>query len=139
MRSAVARAALFVVALAFAASACAKASTSSGGSLSIVSPSDGATVASPVDFVFSAKGVQIGPTETGKMHFHIHIDGSSKYQVVTSTRASIALPAGKHTIKVVLAQPNHDETGTSASETITVSTGGASPSPTGGGYGGYSP
>jgi hypothetical protein len=141
MRSAVARAVISLVALFLAAGACAKSATSSARTLSIVSPSEGATVDSPVDFVFSVKGVQIGPPETGKMHFHIHIDGSSKYLVVTSTQASIPIPAGQHTIKVVIAQPNHDETGTFASVTITVAAGGATPSPTGyaGGYGGYTP
>ncbi len=139
MRSGVPRGVISLVALSLAVAACAKSSTSS--SLSIVSPSEGASVTSPVRFLFSVKGVQIGPPETGKMHFHIHVDGSSKYLVVTSTQASTPIPAGRHTIKVVLAQPNHDETGTSASVTLTVTGGGASPSPTGygGGYGGYTP
>src|SRR6266508_2164443 len=124
MRSGVPRGVISLAVLSLAVSACAKSSTSSARTFSIVRPSEGATVTSPVQFVFSVKGVQIGPPETGKMHFHVHIDGSSKYQVVTTTQASIAIPAGQHTIKVVVAQPNHDETGTSASVTITVAAGG---------------
>jgi hypothetical protein len=115
--------------------ACAKGATPSSGSLSIVSPKDGATVTGPVRLVLSAAGVQIGPPETGKMHFHVHVDGSSQYSVVTSTQASLQIPSGQHTLKVVLARPNHDETATSATLTITVSQGGASPSPTSSGYG----
>jgi len=141
MRSVVPRGVISLAVLSLAVAACAKSSTSSARTFSIVSPSEGATVTSPVQFVFSVKGVQIGPPETGKMHFHVHIDGSSKYLVVTSNQASTPIPAGRHTIKVVLAQPNHDETGTFASVTLMVAAGGASPSPTGygGGYGGYSP
>ena len=141
MRSGVPRGVISLAVLSLAVAACAKSSTSSARTFSIVSPSEGATVTSPVQFVLSVKGVQIGPPETGKMHFHVHIDGSSKYLVVTSNQASTPIPAGRHTIKVVLAQPNHDETGTFASVTLMVAAGGASPSPTGygGGYGGYSP
>lgn len=117
---------------------CAKNQAASGsGTLSITSPPDGASVTSPVRLVLAVKGVEIGPPSTGKMHLHIHIDGSGKYEVLTSTTDEIALPAGQHTIEVVLAQPNHTETATKASVAVTVTGGPAgSPSPSsGGGYG----
>lgn len=131
MRPAWAKTAVLV---AFVLAACSKTASPSAGNLSIVSPKDGATVSSPVQFVLSVNGVQIGPPETGKMHVHVHIDGSSQYAVVANTRASLPVPNGQHTLKVVLARPNHDETSTSASVTITVSGGGGSPSPSGYGY-----
>ena len=130
--------------------ACAKnntgASSGSGGpSITIVSPADGASVTSPVKLVLSVTGATIGPVSSGNMHFHVYVSGAKvcpplDYCVVTSTDASMAVPAGLHTIKVVLAQPNHDETSTTASVAVNV-TGGAlvpaSPSPSGGGrYGG---
>ena len=105
-------------------------------SKSITSPADGASVMSPVELVLSVKGVEIGPPSTGKMHLHIHIDGSGKYQVLTSATDEIALSAGQHTIEVVLAQPNHTETATKASVAVTVTGGAAaSPSSSSGGYG----
>jgi VCBS repeat-containing protein len=117
---------------------CAKNQAASGSAtLSITSPADGASVTSPVKLVLAVNGVEIGPPSTGKMHVHIHIDGSGKYQVLTSTTAEIVLSAGQHTIEVVLAQPNHTETATKASVAVTV-TGGAAASPSsssGGGYG----
>jgi hypothetical protein len=127
--------AVAIVVLAVSGAACAKSASPSSGGLSIVSPKDGSTVTGPVRLVLAAPGVQIGPPATGKMHFHVHVDGSSKYTIVYSTQPSLQIPNGRHTLKVVLARPNHDETSTSATVTITVSQSGASPSPTSSGYG----
>jgi hypothetical protein len=108
------------------ATACANNSGASSGSprISVTSPNDGATVQSPVRLQLSVTGAEIGPPDTGKMHFHVHIDDSDQYSVVTATTATLPVPAGEHTLHVVLAQPNHDETDTSTSVTITVSGGG---------------
>lgn len=70
-------------------------------------------------------------------HIHIHIDGSSDYQVLTRTTGQIELSPGQHTIEV-LAQPNHSQTATTASVSVTVTGGSAgSPSPSSGGRYGY--
>jgi hypothetical protein len=80
--------------------------------------------------VLVADLVEIGPVDSGKMHFHVYIDGGDTpcngrdYCVVTSTTGSpdvsIPMPLGEHSLRVVLAEPNHDETDTSSSITITV-------------------
>jgi hypothetical protein len=133
--------------LALLASACAsKQSTGSGSgsgsgtrSISVTSPANGATVSSPVILNLVAHGAQIGTPDTGKMHFHIYVDNSSQYTIAYTTRASIPVPPGKHTLRIVLAEPNHTETSTTTSITVTVKGAGTSPSPSptggGGGYG----
>lgn len=102
------------------------------GSITIESPKDGESVGSPVDLVVAAPGVEIGAPETGLMHFHVYVDDSSEYAVVNSTETKVDVPEGEHTIRVVLAEANHQETGATASVAITA-TGGAGGS--GGGYG----
>jgi len=59
------------------------------------------------------------------MHLHIYIDQSSDYKIVYATSGQVDVPAGQHTLKVVLAQPNHTETATTATEQITVTGAGA--------------
>jgi len=133
--------------LALLTSACASKTGSGSGSgsgsggsrsITVTSPSDGATVTSPVVLNLAVTGAQIGTPDTGKMHFHIYVDGSSKYTIAYTTRASVPVPAGKHTLKIVLAEPNHTETSTTTTLNVNVQGGsGGSPSPTsgGGGYG----
>ena len=145
MRTSPMRIAVFAFAgLALLTSACASKSNSGSGaggspSISETSPSDGATVSSPVVLNLAVTGAEIGTPDTGKMHFHIYVDGSSKYTIAYTTEASVPVPAGKHTLKIVLAEPNHTETSTSTTLTVDVQGGGGggSPSPTsgGGGYG----
>lgn len=99
-------------------------------SIWIVNLQDGARVTSPVDLVLAGDLVEIGPVDSGKMHFHIYVDGGDTpcngrdYCVVTTTTGSpdvsIPMPVGDHTLRVVLAEANHDETHTSSSITITV-------------------
>lgn len=123
-----------VLALVLGACAEEQASTGGGGTLSITSPADGASVQGPVRLVLLMPGVEIGAPEDGLMHFHVHIDGSNEFKVVSSTTAEVPVPAGQHTLEVVLAQPNHDETDTTATISVTVT--GGSPAQGGGGYGG---
>ncbi len=140
MRSMSARIALAMLGLAIAATACAgKASPGSGGrTITIVAPQQGATVQSPVHLTLSVTGAEIGPVDTGKMHFHVHVDGSNQYTIAYSTDATVPVPAGKHTLEVVLAEPNHSETSTTATVTVQVSGGGGgSPSPSSSAKGGY--
>ena len=112
----------------------------SGGSASVAfaTPTAGAKVTSPVDVAFTVQGAQIGQPETGKMHFHVYVDQSSDYKILYTTSGKLDVPAGQHTLKVVLAQPNHTETATTATEQVDVtgSSGGAgAPTTTAGGYG----
>ena len=149
MRTSFSRVAILAVAgLALVGTACAsKTSTSSGGSgggsgggrsIAVVSPANGATVSSPVILNLKATGAKIGTPDTGDMHFHIYVDGSSNYTIAYTTRASVPVSPGKHTLRIVLAEPNHQETSTTTSITVDVSGGGgrtSSPSTTSGGYG----
>jgi hypothetical protein len=107
-------------------------------SISFTTPAAGAQVTSPVKFSVNVTGAQIGKPETGKMHLHVYVDDSSKYQIVYATQGQVDLPAGMHTLKAVLAQPNHSETGVNATQQVKVTGGGQAPassSNNGGGYG----
>lgn len=79
------------------------------------------------------------------MHLHVYVDDSDEYKVITTTETTVGVSDGTHTIRVVLSNPNHDETAISDSVRVTVS--GAPPTEpseedtggggdTGGGYGG---
>src|SRR6266704_2371821 len=86
----------------------------------------------------NAQVAKIGQPETGDMHLHLYVDQSSDYKILYATSGQVDVPAGQHTLKVVLAQPNHTETSTSATEQVDVtgSAGGGAPTTTsGGGYG----
>lgn len=140
---------LAAIALIVAGCASSDNGTSSGGaqsggnsskvSVGFAKPTSGAKVTSPVDVAFTAQGAEIGQPETGKMHFHLYIDQSSEYKIIYSMNSKVDVPAGQHTLKVVLAQPNHTETSTTASEQVDVtgSSGGATATTSagGGGYG----
>lgn len=142
MRSSGATALLLAVVLSLAA--CRDVGTAGGAgggemSLSIEEPEDGAEVSGKVNLAVSVEGAEIGSPESGAMHVHVYIDDSDDYEVVTSTRSSISVPNGEHTLRVVLSQPNHEETAISSDVTVSVSgstgdTGDTGDS--GGGYGG---
>ncbi len=105
-------------------------STGAGGNsatptVAFATPADGAQVTSPVKLDFTVQGTKIGQPETGDMHLHIYIDQSSDYKIVYATSGQVDVPAGQHTLKVVLAQPNPTETATTATEQITVTGAGA--------------
>jgi hypothetical protein len=110
-----------------------------GGAATVgfASPASGASVSSPVKLSFNVQGTKIGKPETGDMHLHVYVDQSKDYTILYSTTGEVNVPSGQHTLKVVLAQPNHTETSTTASQQVDV-TGGASQAPAttaGGGYG----
>ncbi len=116
--------------------ACARAAPAGGGGgggprVAILSPADGADVTSPVPLRLSVEGAEVGDPSTGKMHFHVYVGGSSDYAVLTSTTGEVPAPQGQQTIRVVLAEPNHDETDVSAEVTVNVTSGSST---TGGGY-----
>jgi hypothetical protein len=105
-------------------------------SLSIEEPADGAEVSGKVNLAVSVAGAEIGPPESGAMHLHVYVDDSADYEVVTSTESSVSVPNGEHSLRVVLAQPNHEETGISDEVTFSVSAASGDGGDTGGGYGG---
>ena len=112
----------------------------SGGSptVAFTSPAANAQVTSPVKVAFAVQGAKIGRPETGDLHLHVYVDQSSSYSILYATSGQVQVPAGRHTLKAVLAQPNHTETSTTATQQITVTGAGGAQAPTttaGNGYG----
>jgi hypothetical protein len=136
--------AALVLALVLLATACGKKNTpGSGGSgltLSITSPTDGASVAEPFTLKVDSS-VPLGEPSTGDHHVHLCVDGAScdqTYKLVYGNSFDVTgLSAGKHTLEVSLRNADHSAAGPTDTVTITV-TGGATSSstasPTGGGY-----
>jgi hypothetical protein len=91
--------------------------------LAFASPADGAQVASPVKVSFKVSGAELGKAETGKMHLHLYVDESTQYKILWSSQGSVDVPEGTHTLKAVLAQPNHSETAVTATEQVEVASG----------------
>jgi hypothetical protein len=129
--------------LALAATACgsddSSGSSSGGGgpTLQVTSPSDAATVRVPFTLTFTSSE-QIGPTDSGKDHVHLFVDGkTNNYEVVTSTQTEVKdLSPGKHTIGVTLQHADHSPAGAEAEITVTV-TGGSGGTPSESSSGGY--
>lgn len=100
----------------------------------ITSPEDGAEVAAPVELELDSS-VDIGETDTGLHHFHVHYDGDAEnYDIVYEEGTHTAgqdLAPGEHTVQLVLANADHSETDVTDEVTVTVGEGGA-----GGGGGG---
>ncbi|GBC86862.1 hypothetical protein HRbin12_00861 [bacterium HR12] len=99
--------------------------------VTIASPADGADVASPIQLQLSVQGAEIGDPSTGLMHLHVYVGDAGQPTVLTSTTGEIPAPEGQQTIRVVLTEPNHDETDVSAEVTVNVTSGGTTG---GGGY-----
>jgi hypothetical protein len=127
---------------------CASSSTGSGSggdsgsgagnaTVAFASPMSDAQVKSPVDVSFTVQGTKIGRPETGDMHLHVYVDSSSDYTILYATQGQVKVPDGQHTLKVVLAQPNHTETSVTASEKVDVTGGRATQGPTTTGSRGY--
>jgi hypothetical protein len=108
----------------------------SAASVAFATPAANAKVTSPVKVSFTVQGAEIGQPETGKLHFHVYVDRSSDYAILYATSGQVQVPAGQHTLKVVLAQPNHTETSTTATQQVEVTGGGGAQAPTttGSGY-----
>jgi hypothetical protein len=123
--------AVFAIGIFAAACSSAGASTGSGGmSLSITSPSDGATVSEPFTVKLDAS-VPIGDPSTGDHHVHLCFDGGSCDDVAgsviayTNSAQVTALSPGTHTIEASLRNADHSDAGVSTQITVTVSGGGA--------------
>jgi hypothetical protein len=133
---------VLLLTLVLALAACRDVGASGGGepggvmSLSIEEPQDGAMVSGKVELAVSVEGAEIGPTDSGAMHIHVYVDDSGQYEVVTTTETTVSVPNGDHTVRVVLAQPNHEETEISDEVTFSVSGATGDAEDTGGGYGG---
>jgi hypothetical protein len=101
-------------------------------SIIVESPTDGEQVASPVELRLSVSDVEIGPPDTGLMHFHVYVGDAADYQVLTSLSGEVPAPRGQQTLQIVLAEPNHTETNVSTMVSVEVTSG-----PAGAGGGGY--
>jgi hypothetical protein len=131
-----------LAALVLALAGCQSSSGGQGGGaggqrLAFTSPAAGARVHSPVRVRLQVSGAEIGRPESGRMHLHVHVDGASQYTILYATSGMVAVPAGRHTLRAVLAQPNHSETSVSASLQVVVAGAGTAPATTAGGGGGY--
>jgi hypothetical protein len=115
---------------------CAEEQPTGGGgsevSITVESPTDGEQVASPVELQLSVNGVEIGPPDTGLMHFHVYVGDSADYQVLPSLSGEVPAPRGQQTLRIVLAEPNHTETNVITTVSVEVTSGQA-----GAGGGGY--
>ena len=131
-------------------------SMDSGSSVSFVSPTDGEMTGDSVTAEVELDGFEIDAVNVGKAneqdkgHIHFSLDGGKfdhpKYSGANgelavklgvdgmyspSTEPSITysgIPAGEHTLEVDLVNNDHSETGTSATTTFTVGSGGGSAS-----------
>jgi len=138
-----------LAALSLVAAGCAKKATpasggSSGPTLTIATPTEGAKVTEPFTLKVTSS-VPLGAPSTGDDHVHLCFDGASCDTVYTlvygDTFQVDSLTNGSHMITASLRNADHSAVGPTATITVTVSgaTGGggvsSSPSPTsGGGY-----
>src|SRR6266568_2496024 len=129
---------VLAAAIALIVAGCASSDNGGNTTVAFATPAANAQVASPVKVSFNVQGAKIGQPETGDMHLHLYVDQSSDYKILYATSGQVDVPAGQHTLKVVLAQPNHTETSTTATQQVDVTgaAGGGAPTTTsGGGYG----
>lgn len=96
-----------------------------GEGIRFTAPEDGAEAGSPVAFTLDSGGREIGEPGSGNMHFHVYVDDSSDYEIVYATEGELDVPEGQHTLRAVLAEPNHDETDVTTEVGVNVTAGGA--------------
>lgn len=111
-----------------------------GAVVRITAPSDGAQVQAPFVVEFEISGVEIGPTDTGRHHVHVYVDDRYDVHESADPYTVSGMSAGEHTIRVILAKANHDETDVADEVRLTAAAGGGgveSSPPAGGYYGGY--
>ena len=117
-------AALLAAALTASAAHAQDASKSApGATVSILEPANGATVSSPVTVKFAILGMDLAPAGSDKAnsgHHHLLIDQTladpksaipaddhHKHFGKAQTEATIDLPAGPHTLQLILGDANH--------------------------------
>lgn len=114
---------------------------SGDNTVTITSPKDGASVTEPFTLKFDAPN--IGPTDSGKDHVHVFVDGKENdYTVVTKNSFTIkGVRGGMHTINVTRQHADHSPTGAKDEIKVNIAGGGApsstTPSSTNTGGGGY--
>lgn len=118
-------------ALALVATACSSAGASTSGmTLKIASPADGATVSEPFKVTFDSS-VPLGQPTTGDDHVHLCFDGGSCDELSQSVIAygnSVMvndLSPGMHTIEASLRNADHSDAGVSTTISVDVSGGAA--------------
>jgi hypothetical protein len=107
------------------------------GPLTITEPKNGATVTLPFTVKYTTS-VELGPTDSGKDHVHVFLDGqSNEYTVVPTNSHEIKnAPAGQHEIDVALQHADHSPAGPSAKIMVNITGAGTGGDDTGGGGGG---
>ena len=106
VRAAIAVAVVAVVAAAVALQA-GGATGDAGPSFTIRTPTDGATVTSPVLLDVSLQRAKLGLPENGLDHLHLSLDGGLPIAEYSSSRLPLQIPPGRHTLTVELAGPDH--------------------------------
>ena len=88
---------------------------------SIASPSNGAKVKVPFTVTVSSSE-PLGPTNSGKDHWHLYFDGKeTQYEVITSTSTRVtSLSPGKHKIEASLQHADHSPVGPEDEIRVTV-------------------
>jgi hypothetical protein len=109
-----------------------------GAPLTITEPKNGATVTLPFTVKYSTSE-QLGPTDSGKDHVHVFLDGKkNEYTVVPTNSYEIKnAPAGQHEIDVTLQRADHSPVGPTAKVMVNIQGGGTGGGGGGGGGGGY--
>ena len=88
---------------------------------SITSPSNAAKVKVPFTVTVSSSE-PLGPTNSGKDHWHLYFDGKeTQYKVITSTSTRVtSLSPGKHKIEASLQHADHSPVGPDDEISVTV-------------------
>ena len=97
------------------------ASSDKQPTLSIASPSNGAKVKVPFTVTVSSSE-PLGPTNSGKDHWHLYFDGKeTQYKVITSTSTRVtSLSPGTHKIEASLQHGDHSQVGPEDEISVTV-------------------
>lgn len=103
--------------VALAVSACGSSDDGGGGGgggdkVEITSPKDGADVHVPFKLEWNST-VPLGPTDSGKDHVHVYVDGKENdYTVVGGTSFMMKkLSPGKHEVEISLQHADHSPVG----------------------------
>lgn len=80
---------------------------SGGPEFSIVAPTEGAVVSSPVKVVIKVVNAEIGKPTDGLDHLHLSIDHGPEQAIYENRTMSLPMTPGAHTLDVELAGPTH--------------------------------
>jgi len=116
--------AIAVTGVIIAAQTLPKTKSTAGAVVYVISPKDGATVSSPFTVQFGLKGMGVAPAgvvlpDTGHHHLLIDVTEMPDFNIPLpatdnikhfgkgQTETDLTLPAGKHTLQLVLGDPLH--------------------------------